>query len=78
MTIKDLKEEDCVYWCAVEIINGLDIGKSFNLSVTGGKISAHLKSFVKLCLFVEKHYRVSHCCIAEFLSVKSYDNTCQI
>ncbi|XP_036980407.1 uncharacterized protein LOC119033915 [Acanthopagrus latus] len=36
VTIKDLKEEDCVYWCAVEIINGLDIGKSFNLSVTGG------------------------------------------
>uniref|UniRef100_A0A671X7F9 Immunoglobulin domain-containing protein n=1 Tax=Sparus aurata TaxID=8175 RepID=A0A671X7F9_SPAAU len=59
--IKDLKERDRGYWCAVEINNGYDAGKPFNLSVTRGKISAHFKSFVKSCLFVEKEGLIVCC-----------------
>ncbi|XP_030296714.1 polymeric immunoglobulin receptor-like [Sparus aurata] len=40
--IKDLKERDRGYWCAVEINNGYDAGKPFNLSVTRGTPSLYV------------------------------------
>ncbi|XP_029305379.1 uncharacterized protein LOC115019856 isoform X2 [Cottoperca gobio] len=36
VTIKDLKDTDTDYWCIVVVNGGSDVGKYFQLSVTGG------------------------------------------